>query len=485
MNTIKLDKGAITLMLPFRLAIKWTSDSSGTGSDIWEQTAGDVPKLDFLLDHVRDFFVKNTETGKQDDSSCFIMKLKKEALPSRLFNNKTYWLSNKAFDTHDKTKNVQKLPISFNPGDFRIIYHPFTSIAVMLLSLELVNNDKNSEQPSLADFIQMNYLVRLFDRHDEAFFISQNERPEERSKALQLCEIKGKAIFEKLNRENIEATGWRLSNLLNYLLHDIDSEFKVEFFDNHRFYPVCYAQPTEEIKDEAIVHQALYYLRKVYNSDFAPAADMLRRETEYFRPFRQIYYANSLEGAAVLNNCSISDPDFIKAFYTNSFPKSLWLTVLGVMQRSVFLQLMKEVTRVDPEDHRLVKEYLMRYTRISLNAIFSKVSVYHQHNDYYVMMINNFQINELQTELKDELYDLNNVLRQYHEDEVEKQAKIEKQAGKRLSMILFALSIISLTQVIYGVIGHITKPVYQHILAFGIPLLLGFIFWKLIFATKK
>jgi hypothetical protein len=485
MNTIKLHKGHIILMLPFRMGPGWAFDSSNTDNGIWIKTDEDVPKLDFLLDHVRDFFVKNTAEGTNDDSSCLITKLKKEAVPFKIFNNKTLWLSNKAFDTHDKVKNLSKLPVSFDPAGFRIIYHPFTSIGVLLSDLELASSGKENEQSTLADFIEMNYLVRLFNRHDEAYFISRNERPEERNKALQLTADKDPGLFENTYQGNTEVTGWRLSHLINYLLHDLNARYKVEFFDHHRFYPVCYAQPAEEIRDEEIVHRALYFLRKVYNFDFAPAFETLQRESEMFHPFRQIWYANSLEGAAVFNNCSSTDPEFIRTFYTNSFPKSLWLTVLGVMQRSVFLQLMKEVTRIDPDNHQLVKEYLIRYTRISLKAIFSKVSVYHQHNDYYVMMINNFQINELQTELKDELYDLNNVLRQSHEDEVEKHDQIEKQSDKRFSMILFVLSIFGLIEVIYKVIENKEMTVFEYLLAFGIPLGLGIVFWNIIFRRKK
>jgi hypothetical protein len=480
-----MEKGNIILMLPFRLDNGWNPDTSGTDTEIWTITDDDTPKLDFLLDHVKDFFVKNTQNGITDDSSCLIMKLKKEAVPVKMFNNKTYWLSNKPFDTHDKVKNFSKIPICFDPSGFRIIYHPFTNIAVLLLSLELAPAGKDNERSSLADFIEMNYLVRLFNRHDEAYFISKNERLEERSKALQLIADKEPGLFEKPPQGNVEVSGWRMSHLINYLLYNVNVKFKVEFFDYHRFYPVTYAQPAEEIADEGIVHLALFYLRKVYNFDFAPGADVLQRESELFHPFRQIHYANSLEGAAVFNNCNSADPEFIRAFYTNSFPKSLWLTILGVMQRSVFLQLMKEVARIDPNNHQKVKEYLSRYTRISLKAIFSKVSVYHQHNDYYVMMINNFQIIELQTELKEELNELNNVLRQSHEDEVEKYDMIEKQSDKRFSMILFVLSVFGLIEVIYKVLEHRTMTIFAHALAFGIPLCLGAIFWIIIFQRKK
>lgn len=434
---------------------------------------------------MKDFFVKNTGNNPQDDSSCLITKLKKDAVTFKMFNNRIFWLSNKPFDTHDKTRNLLKFPVCLDPSGFRIIYHPFTGIAVLMFSLEMAPSVKENVQASLSDFIEMSYLVRLFNRHDESYFISQNERQEERNKAFQLTKDKEPGIFGKALQGNIDAAGWRLSHMINYLLHDLDARFKVEFFDHHRFYPVSYVQPVQEIHDQQIIHRALYFLRKVYNFDFAPAADILQREGELFHPFRQIWYANSLEGAAVFNNCSSMDPEFIRTFNTNSFQKSLWLTILGVMQRSVFLQLMKEVSRIDPQNHQLVKEYLIRYTKISLKAIFSKVSVYHQHNDYYAMMINNFQINELQTELKDELYDLNNILRQSHEDEVEKHGIVEKQSSRRLSMILFALSIIGLTQVVYGVIGHSTMTIGQHALAFGIPLTLGIIFWNIIFRRKK
>lgn len=485
MNTIKLEKGIINFMLSFRIGSAWAFDSADTGDHIWEKTDEDLPKLDFLLDHVKDFFTRNFQLDKLDDSSCLILKLKKEALPVKMFNNRTYWLSNKSFDIHDKVKNAYKIPVQFDPGSFRIIIHPFTRVAILLFCAELANQGKNTVQCSLADFIQMNYLFRLFNRHDEAFFISQNERTEERSKAAMFVTGKTPDLFGKDAPENIELTGWRPGQLINYLLYDLHTRYRVEFFDHHRFYPVCYAQPAEEIRDEGIIHRALFFLRKVYDFDYSPASDVLQRESELFNPFRQIYYANSLEGAAVFNNCSSSDPEFIRTFYSNSFPKSLWLTILGAMQRSIFLQLMKEVSGIDPDDQQMVKLYLKRYTRISLKALFSKVSVYHQHNDYYVMMIHNLQINELQTELKDELNELNNLQRQFHEDEVEKSDEIEKQYDKRLNMILFALSVFGLTELIYTVLGNSSMSFFQHSLAFGIPIFLGLIFWILVSVRKR
>ena len=91
----------------------------------------------------------------------------------------------------------------------------------------------------------------------------------------------------------------------------------------------------------------------------------------------------------------------------------------------------------------------------------------------------------MQTELKDELYGLNNLQRQFHEDEVEKHEEIEKQYDKRLNMILFALSVFSLTQVTYAVIGNKSLSVFQHSLAIGIPLFLGLLFWQILSSRKK
>ena len=113
------------------------------------------------------------------------------------------------------------------------------------------------------------------------------------------------------------------------------------------------------------------------------------------------------------------------------------------------------------------------------------MSVYHQHNDYYDLIIHNLQINDLQTELKDELHELNNLQRQFHEDEVERHEEIEKQYDKKLNMILFALSIFGLTQVTYAILGNTNLLFFEHALAVGIPLLLGIIFWKILSFRKK
>ncbi len=483
MNTIKLEKGIIHLMLPFRLGPGWSSNTSST--DIWMETDEDILKLDFLLEHVKDFFTKNAHIDKKDDSACLIMKLKKEALPVKMFNNKPYWLSNKSFDNQLIAKKLLKFPVYIDPGGFRLIFHPITGVAILTFSIELIKSDETNDKPNLADFIQLNYLLRLFNRHDEAFLISQNDRTEERSRAAQLITHKSHYLFDKTDTGNIELAGWRPRHLINYLLQSLNAEYKVEFFDQCHFFPLCFVQLLEEIIDEEKIHTTLFFLRKVYDFDYTPASGILQRKSELLHPYKQIYYSTSLEGAVVFNNYNPSDPEFIRNFYSNSFQKSLWLTILGVLQRSIFLQLMKEVSGIDPDDHQKVKEYLRRYTNISLKAIFSKVSVYHQHNDYYDLILHNLQINELQTELKDELIGLNNLQRQFHEDEMERHEEFEKQYEKKLNMILFALSIFGLMQVTYAVIGNTTMSLWQHSFAIGIPVFLGIIFWKMLSLRKK
>jgi hypothetical protein len=485
MNNIKLEKGIIFYMLPFRLCSGGSADINGFENEIWTKTADAIPKLDFLLEHVKEFFTKNRLDKKVDESGCLILKLKEETLPVRMFNNKNYWLSNKPFDNQNNSKNILKLPVYIDPWAFRIILHPFSRVAILLFSIELGRSTKDNYIPDLSDFIRMNYLLRIFNRNDEPFFISQNERPEERGKALHLLTIKNTGLFGKNDTEDIVTTGWRSRQLINYLLYDLNISYKIEFFDHFHFSPVSYVQPSQEIIDQGIVHRALFYLRKVYDFDYTPTSEILQGEKEILHPFKQIYFASSLEGAVVLNNCSETDPEFIKTFYSNSYQKTLWLTILSFLQRLIFLQLMKEVASIDPDDHNKVKEYLKRYTSISLKAIFSKVSVYHQHNDYYDLLIQNLQINELKTELKDELNELNNLQRQFHEDEMEKYEETEKQYDKKFNSILFALSVFGLMQVTYSVLGSQRMTVFQHSLAIGIPLVLGFIFWKMLSVRKK
>ncbi len=471
-------------MLPFRLCSGLNSDFGNIENEVWERTNEDIPRLDFLLEHVKEFFAKNAEKEEIDKSACLILKMKRDALPVKMFNNKIYWISNKSFDNQQKVNNLLKFTVFIDPGAFRIIFHPYTNVGILMYSIELVKEGKNSDQPNLGDFIRMNYLLRLFNRHDEAFFISQNERPEERNKAALLAIVKND-LFHNNDPGKIEKEGWRSRELINYLLQELDARFSVDFFDHSHFSPVCYIQPSKEIQDESIIHLTLFHLRKVYDFDYTPATAVLQREEELLHPYRQIYYASSLEGAVVLNNCSPSDPEFIKTFYSNSFHKTLWLTILGFIQRSIFLQLMKEVSDINPDDHQKVKEYLRRYTSISLKAIFSKVSVFHQHNDYYDLIIHNLQINELQTELKDELHELNNLQRQFHEDEVEKHEEIEKQYDKKLNMILFALSVFGLTQVTYAAMGATNMSIIQHTLAIGIPVILGIVFWQILSFRRK
>ncbi len=484
MNTTKIEKGIIHLMLPFRLCSGLPPDQRNFENAVWIRTREDLARLDFLLEHVKKFFSSKADIEKPDGAACLILKLRPEAVPVKMFNNKTFWISNRPFNDREKAKNILQYSVYIDPSAFRIVIHPFTSVAILTYSFEMEKESRKNNMASLGDFIRMNYLLRIFNRPDEAYLISQNDRPEERSKASQL--LKGKTdLFHKNETVNIEQGGWRPSQLINYLLNELNESYMVGLFDHFHFSPVCYIQPAEEITNEDIINRTLFHLRKVYDFDYAPASAILQREEERLHPYRQIYYASSLEGSVVFNNCNKSDPEFIRTFYSNSFHKTLWVTILGFLQRAIFLQLMNEVSDINPEDHQNVKEYLRRYTTISLKAIFSKVSVFHQHNDYYDLIIHNLQINALQTELKDELHELNNLQRQFHEDEVEKYDEIEKQYDKKLNIILFALSVFGLTEVTYAVLGETNMSFFQHTLAIGIPVVLGIVFWQILSFRKK
>jgi hypothetical protein len=477
MDNIILGKGIIYLMLPFRFNSRILPDSTFE-NEIWTFYEGDGKQFEFLLEHVREFFTRNLVSGSLDESACCIFKLKKEAIPFKLFNNRTYWISSKSFDVLNEPSKHLKLPIRLDPESFTMVCLPVAGIAILVYSIELQNSKNNDPNPGLSDFIRLNYLLKIYGRQDEAFIISQNSRPDERRRAVSLTS--NKFLTESSDAESIETRGWRPGHLINYLLCEMDSKLGIEFFNKCHLVPFSYFQPASEIADELLIKRALFYLRNGYDFDFAPSSSILTYNEPIVNPYKQIYYTASIEGVAILNNPGDYDSDYIKTFYSGSFKNSYWVAILALMQRAIILQLLKEVSNVDPDDHLRIKDYLRRFTGISLKALFSKISVFHQHNDFYDLMINKLQINELQNEIKDELNELNNLQRQFHEDEVERHEVIEKQHEKKLNFILFALSVLSLAEITYNIINDLTLPLTMHIIAIGIPLTLGLIIWQIL-----
>jgi hypothetical protein len=55
-----------------------------------------------------------------------------------------------------------KFPANFDPETFRIVFHPFFRVAILLFSIELAKSGRTSNQSDLGDFIQMNYLLRFY-----------------------------------------------------------------------------------------------------------------------------------------------------------------------------------------------------------------------------------------------------------------------------------------------------------------------------------
>ena len=86
---------------------------------------------------------------------------------------------------------------------------------------------------------------------------------------------------------------------------------------------------------------------------------------------------------------------------------------------------------------------------------------------------------------KDELHGLNNLQRQFHEDEMERLENVEKQYEKRLNIILFVLSVLSLAQITYVILENTSMPFIRHCLAIGIPVMVGVVFWQVLKIRKK
>jgi len=475
MDAVFIEEGIINLMLPFRFN-KDLFSPEFKGNKLWERAPEkNKPGLDdAFLEHVREFLTINYKEGKTDKSSCVVFGLKEGTVPFRLFaKNKVYLMSRKSFDKIEQLDSSFKLPISFDSSSFKLILHYDSGIAILHYMVKL-EKTKTDSQACLHDFIVMNYMLRLFNRQDEVYFISKNNNVTERGKASDLSDVEG---------VDIEIKGWRPSHLVNYLLNDIiniQSSVKKHssFFHSSRFIPFSYVRTASPIIDENIINTALFHLKNVYDFDYSPSSHAIKFSEDRTHPFQQIYYASSVEGSVIFNNSGNTDPEFIKVFYNTSFQKNLWVIILGLLQRSIMLQLMTNVSEISPDNHKKIKEYLRSYARISLKALFSKISVYHQYNDFYDHIKSELQILELQTELKEELSELNSLQTQFHDEE-------EKIYGKRLNVIITFLSVLSLAQVTYAILSNTSMPLMYHFFAIGIPVLVGIISWLILVRPDK
>jgi len=377
---------------------------------IWRRS-GLAPENNFYFSHVQDFFIKNNTNANEiiDESCCLRYALgqdktgehpkEKLLLMHQLFSRATQTLQSPGKDPI-KFKVVTDNSIA-GPG---ILYNPLTGIGILSFGFSL-----SKESDTLPNLINLNYLSRVFGRADSAIFsIPKNEHPA----ALEQENKISSALLhfnetEKQSKES-QAHYWNVQTLISILLQDIPSD-EVNILSPNRLQVFTYLQ-TEEKLNEHDLYTASFLLRRIYNYQYVPGPQYLCETIETEQTFEQIHFGAAIEGCVIIvNDDKDKLPQFLRNYGVLVKNRYVWSYLLAYYQRLAIIEMNIALAQLFDGGQPILAKLLTvssNLTKIELRTLFSQVSYFTQHNDFYGFCKRNLKLEEMYLAIKEKIADL-------------------------------------------------------------------------------
>jgi class 3 adenylate cyclase len=393
----------------FLYAFKSQKNYFDLPDSIWKRSQLE-PENNFYFSHVQDFFIKNNSvtTTVIDESCCLRYELARDKATEN--QKEKLLLVNHLFTRTSQTIEAEAPAIKFKVFTDNsilgpaILYNPLTGIGILSFGFSL-----SKESGTLQNLIDLNYRSRIFGRADSsAFSITRNDHPgatdQEHKISLALGQFNPEIKRPKGNQDHL----WNIQTLVRILLQDVPANGATILSPN-RLQVFTYLQ-TEAKLNEQELYTTLFRLRRVYNSNYAPGPDFLRPSPETEQTFEQIHFGASIEGCVVIvNDDQDKLPHFLKSYGVVIKNRYLWSYLLAYYQRLAIIEMNIELSLL--YDNGLPKlqtlsQVSSNLIKIELRTLFSQVSYFSQHNDFYEFCKRNLKLADMYGAIKEKLADM-------------------------------------------------------------------------------
>jgi|GEM_PF-2712637 len=385
------------------------------------------PDKNFYFSHIQDFFIKNnTAAGAIVDPSCCVRyDLVKENLSPAQKEKLTLFHKLFAKSRHIATVGSGKT-IAFKLITDRsvlgpsLLYNPLTEIGILSFSCALSESDKTLHQ--LTD---LNYQFREFGKNnDPVFHFPKQEYARGQQQAVTDAL---RTANPQLAQDDDAYHKWNVCSLINVLLRDITLEHTAALSPN-RLQGFTYVQTTEKPEAQALA-EASFRLRRMYNNAFIPDPVFLHASSETEQTFEHIHFGASIEGCVVIvQGAKEVLPPFLRDFEHTVKNRYFWSYLLAYYQRLAIIDMNDQLSHLYDEGLPALDKLLeasSKLSRTELRTLFSQVSFFSQHNDFYEFCKRNLRLEELYDAIRGKMEDVSRLLTEQLEME-EKRRDMER-----------------------------------------------------------
>lgn|GEM_PF-6001461 len=432
-QNIELHTGFSVLMFPFQVPDAFLESQTLLKTDsIWRHSSLKL-KDNYLFDHVKSFFNKNGNTDtfnieKLDWYQSLIFELKDQLSdswfqsPINILFQKKLKLKVKEIEYEFRFFKGVKKSI-FSPKVFIL---PKSRVGLLILSVELTEND------SLERFIDFQYGCRTIYSN-----VKQSSKISFVNESTDFVEQK---VLSRINTscEKLHGTDFTtFHQLIEVLLKDFTEVIKPIHLD--RFHIFSFVQTKHKIEESLLVEK-MFQLSRVYNKNYNSPYDTIKESDHVIQMFGEIYCGVTPEGGCIFVNSDYEKSTFFIQNYSVNPVQSryFWTYLLAFQQRCSLINTAQRVEHVLEIENVTIPELtdtIDVLARIQIKSMFQEISPISNHNLFYSVCRDQFNIVLMFQELKNELADLNIINQQKVELLKQKQAAQQQELLEKRNLI--------------------------------------------------
>jgi len=462
----------------FLYAFKMQKNDLDTPDGIWKRSLLE-PEKNFYFNHVQSFFIKNNAdvTTIADESCCVRYELHRDKTTER--QKEKLLLFNQLFSRTAQTmpgENKQAVLFKvftdnsiLSPG---ILYNPLSGIAILSFGFAL-----SKESNNLQNVTDLNYLVRVFGRSDSASFaVLKKEHPAAREQENKISQELQQFNTGRKQSEESQYHYWNIQTLIKILLQDIADD-AVTILSPNRLQCFTYLQADEKLNENEL-HIASFRLRRMYNNHYFPGPHFLHGSAETEQTFEQVHFGASIEGCAMIVNDNKEDmPSFLRNYGVVVKNRYIWSYLLAYYQRLALIEMNDELSHLYDAGQPELEELLRvssNLSKIELRALFTQVSYFSQHNDFYDFCKRNLKLGEMYGAIKEKLAGVSRIV----QEEVEKEEKVkEKKREKKDRLLEVMIAALLIPEIIFEFLSML-----EHVFEINFPMEEHHVFTYILFA---
>lgn len=229
---------------------------------------------------------------------------------------------------------------------------------------------------------------------------------------------------------------WNIRALIDMLLSDVKGlkqedgkkiECGVHLFSNTRahLFTFCQIDGIQTSYEYDDIKKDLMCLSRCVNDRYMLPIDDSVEKSMCLKTFNNIYFASSVEGAAMIAISKKENEEYIKQIDNQGLPRYLSIYILVLIQRYSMLHINRRLTELSSDTASAsLWNILDIIKRVKVHCFYTDVSPYTQHNQFYQHCNKNLHIYETFNEIDNKTKILNLTISHDTQELLEQQKKV-------------------------------------------------------------